>query len=254
MQESAGARTPLIAPDTIVALAAVVIASALAWWWLIAAHGGMSTPDAGMDAMPAMGWTPAYAVSMFVMWTIMMVAMMLPSALPMILLHARTAKDSRFATVAFASAYLAVWTGFSALATIAQWLLSEIGVLNEAMQLHSNVLAAVLLAGAGIYQLTPLKQLCLSHCRAPLTFLMQHWRPGVYGAIRMGLAHGAYCVGCCWFIMALLFAGGVMNLIWIALLAAFVMAERLLPFGDLVGKMAGVGAMGLAVYVLAAGT
>lgn len=248
--EGPGASTPLIARDTAIALAAVLIAGALAWWWLATAGTMPASADAGMASMPGMGWTPAYAFSMFVMWTIMMVAMMLPSAAPMILLHARTAKDNQIATAAFAASYLAVWIGFSALATGAQWLLSEAGWLGEAMQLQSRTLAAAVLAGAGLYQLTPLKQLCLSHCRSPLAYLMHHWRPGIEGAIRMGLSHGAYCVGCCWFIMALLFVGGVMNLAWIVVLAAFVMAERLLPFGDQVGKAAGVVALALSALML----
>lgn len=250
--DSTGAHTPLIARDTAVALIGVVLASSLAWWWLATSHAGTTTEGgADMDAMPAMGWTAAYAFSMFVMWTIMMVAMMLPSAAPMILLHARTAKDGKIATFAFAAAYLAVWTGFAALATAAQWLMSETGWLNDAMQLQSRALGAVLLVGAGLYQLTPLKQICLSHCRSPLSYMLHHWRPGFSGAISMGLGHGGYCVGCCWFVMALLFVGGVMNLAWIAGLAAFVMAERLLPFGDWVGRAAGIAALVLAASMLA---
>lgn len=248
-------RVSLVGRDTIVALGAIAVTSALAWWWLATSHAGMGAggsmePMPSMDAMGSQSWSPAYGFTVFLMWTIMMAAMMLPSAAPMIMLHARTAKDEKRATVAFAAAYLAVWTGFSALATAAQWLLSEVGWLNDAMQLQSRALSAALLAGAGLYQLTPIKQMCLSHCRSPLSFLLHHWRPGISGAIRMGLSHGAYCVGCCWFIMALLFVGGVMNLAWIATLAGFVMVERLLPFGDRVGKAAGVAALLLAAAVL----
>ena len=250
--EGPGANTPLIARDTAVALAAVVVAGALAWWWLAASSAmPMESGATGMDGMPGMGWSTAYAFSMFVMWTIMMVAMMLPSAAPMILLHARTAKDDKFATAAFAAAYIAVWTAFSAVATVAQWMLSEVGWLDDAMRLQSRSLAAVLLAGAGLYQLTPLKQFCLRHCRSPVAYLVHHWRPGTYGAVSMGLTHGAYCVGCCWFIMALLFVGGVMNLAWILVLTVFVLAERLFPFGDLVGKAAGAVALALAALMLA---
>lgn len=241
-------RKPLIARDSLAAAVAIALASLIAWWWLATSHTGM---DASAIAMPAKGWTPAYALSVFVMWTIMMLAMMLPSAAPMILLHARAAQGRGAATLAFAGAYLAVWTGFSLGATAAQWLLTESGALGETMQLHDRTFAAALLAAAGLYQLTPLKRICLSQCRAPLSYLMQNWRPHVSGAIRMGLAHGAYCVGCCWFVMALLFVGGVMNLGWVVALAAFVMAERLLPFGERVGQVAGVAALAAALYIIA---
>lgn len=245
--EGAETRLPLIARDTWVAAVAIALASVIAWWWLATSHLGM---DADVDPMTAMGWTPAYAFSVFLMWAIMMVAMMLPSAAPMILLHARAAQGRGAPTLAFAGAYLAVWTGFSAVATATQWLLTESGVLSETMRLHDRTLAAALFAAAGLYQLTPLKRICLSHCRTPLTYLIQHWRPHISGAIRMGLGHGAYCVGCCWFVMALLFVGGVMNLAWVVALAAFVMAERLLPFGERVGQIAGAVGLAAALYLV----
>lgn len=250
------ARPPLLTNDTIMALVAVTLASVLAWWWLIAqGHvGGSPGSDMagmpGMETMPTGAWTFAYALSVFAMWSIMMVAMMLPSAAPMILLHARAPGAQWLTTMTFTLSYLAVWTGFSAVATAGQWWLASNGWLNDEMQLHDNAIEAVLLAGAGLYQLTPLKQLCLRHCRSPLTYLLQHWQPGMVGAFRMGLGHGSWCVACCWFIMALLFVGGVMNIAWIAVLAAFVMIERLLPFGDVVGKAAGLASLAFAGYLL----
>jgi predicted metal-binding membrane protein len=120
------------------------------------------------------------------------------------------------------------------------------------MRFGNRVPGGVLLIGAGLYQLTPLKRLCLAKCRAPLQFLMTQWRPGYRGALGMGLRHGAYCVGCCWFVMALLFVGGVMNLVWVVAIAAFVLAEKLLPFGRRVGQIAGIGAIAAGVYFIAA--
>jgi len=191
------------------------------------------------------------------MWTIMMVAMMLPPAAPMILLYARVAQGSGRErtlppTLVFVGAYVAVWTGFSALAAATQWWLSTIGLVSDAMRFSDRTPGGVLLVAAGLYQLTPLKRLCLANCRTPLSFLTLHWRPGLGGALRMGLRHGAYCVGCCWFVMALLFVGGVMNLAWVVAIAAFVLAEKVLPFGERVGTAAGALAMATGAYFIAA--
>ena len=208
---------------------------------------GMPMDMPGMDMGPA-PWTPAYAFSVFLMWAIMMVAMMLPTALPMILLYARVAAQRETATAlpptfVFVAGYVAVWTAFSALAAGTQWGLTTLGVVNDAMRFDGRLAGGMLLIGAGAYQLTPLKRICLTHCRTPFEFLTLHWRPGTRGALGMGLNHGAYCVGCCWFVMALLFVGGVMHLGWVAAIAAFVLAEKVLPFGQRVGQAAGVVAM-----------
>ena len=209
----------------------------------MSAAGGMDMPGMGMDLGPP-SWTPAYAFSVFLMWTIMMVAMMLPSAAPMMLLYARVSvtraeRVGLSPTAVFVGAYVALWTAFSALAAATQWWLTTIGVVSDAMRIESRLVGGILLIAAGLYQLTPLKRLCLANCRTPFTFLTLHWRPGLAGALRMGLRHGAYCVGCCWFVMALLFVGGVMNLAWVVAIAAFVLAEKVLPFGELVGVGAG---------------
>ncbi len=208
--------------------------------------GGMSAGDMAGMAMPALGvWSATYAVLMFLMWTIMMVGMMLPAAAPMILLYDRVrerqeAKGASLAgTGVFALGYLAAWALFSLGATAAQWGLERAALLSPMMVSASPWLGGGLLILAGLYQWTPLKNACLVHCRSPITFLAHHSRPGRVGAFRMGLHHGLYCVGCCWVLMALLFVFGVMNLLWIAALAIFVLLEKVLPRGDLVGRASG---------------
>lgn len=237
--------------ETLIAGGGLLLATGLAWWWLAAGGGmgdmsmaGMTMDMPGMEMEPA-PWTPAYAFSVFLMWAIMMVAMMLPSALPMILLYARVAGQREAAgalppTFVFVGAYVAVWVAFSAIAAGAQWALTSIGMVNDAMRFGDRLPGGLLLIAAGLYQLTPLKRVCLSHCRSPFEFLTLHWRAGYRGALGMGLHHGAYCVGCCWFVMALLFVGGVMNLAWVAAIAAFVLAEKVLPVGPRVSQVAGV--------------
>jgi predicted metal-binding membrane protein len=208
---------------------------------------GMAMGDGMMVAMAPTTWTPGYAVLMFFMWWIMMMAMMLPSASPMILLFARVNRTQRdkgapyVPTGVFALGYLLVWALFSQVAVTAQWGLERSGLLSSMMASTSVILGGVLLIAAGVYQLTPLKYACLRHCRSPLFFISHHWRPGEWGALRMGFEHGAFCTGCCWFLMALLFYGGVMNLFWIIGLALFVLAEKVAPAGHWVGWMMGVG-------------
>jgi predicted metal-binding membrane protein len=178
-------------------------------------------------------WSAGYAFVVFLMWCVMMVAMMVPSAAPMVLIHAAMGRKQKDAdrllasTAIFVAGYLTVWTAFSAVATALQWGLQSLGVVTGMMEIASPVIAGLLLISAGLYQLTPLKRICLRHCQGPLTFILQHWRPGKGGAFRMGLEHGCYCVGCCWFLMMLLFVGGIMNLIWIAGIAVFVGIEKL---------------------------
>ena len=188
--------------------------AAMSGWWLPTAPPSSSTP-----------WTPTYWVIAFFMWAVMMVAMMLPSASPMVLLYARvvrqaesqgSARNASASVAAFASGYLTLWILFSALAVIAQFGLERTAALSAMMSSRSVLLSGMLLVAAGLYQLTPLKGACLRHCRGPAAFIAAHWRPGVAGAWRMGLSHGAYCVGCCAALMLLLFVGGVMNLLWIA--------------------------------------
>jgi predicted metal-binding membrane protein len=202
--------------------------------------------DMTMAAVAQMAWTPSYAVLMFFMWWVMMMAMMLPSAAPMILLFAMINRKQRdkgapyVPTGIFAAGYALVWGAFSLVAVAAQWGLESTGLLSSMMASTSVMLGAGLLMAAGIYQLTPLKHACLRHCRSPIFFITHHWRQGDLGALRMGIEHGAFCTGCCWFLMALLFYGGIMNLYWIVGLALFVLLEKTIPAGHWLGGLTGV--------------
>lgn len=237
-----------------VIVAALAALTVLAWLALLAGAGTGMDPFAMsgwlMPAMPPAApavWTPAYWLIVFFMWAAMMVAMMLPSAAPMVLLYARVVRHAeeqsrglraRPAIVAFASGYLSIWILFSLLAVLVQWGLERMGVMSAMMTLTWGTLSGALLIAAGLYQLTPLKAACLRHCRTPASFLATHWRKGVGGAWRIGLTHGLYCVGCCAVLMGLLFVGGVMNLIWIAGLTLLVAIEKLAPFGEAAMKTA----------------
>lgn len=234
--------------DRAVVVAALAGTIFFAWAWLFLGAGmemGSAGHGAGAITKPA-AWGPGYAALMVVMWATMMVAMMLPSAAPMILLFAaverrRAAQDGPFRrTTVFAAAYVFVWAAFSLAAAGAQWHLERTALLSPMMRTGSGILAGALFLAAGLYQLTPLKQACLRQCRSPLEFLARHWKPGYAGALAMGVRHGAFCVGCCWVAMALLFVGGVMNLLWIAALASFVLVEKCMPAGHVLGRGAGV--------------
>lgn len=230
----------------------------LSWYYLLIGAGtGMSTlamttwqfPPPVYRSMDAAGWPLTYWLIMLLMWWVMMIAMMVPSAAPMILLYARVYRhnlpavsrpSSLVPTGAFLAGYLLAWLCFSLVATGMQWGLERAGLVHGMMMWSSNhVLSAGFLLAAGIYQLSPLKSLCLDHCRSPAGFLSEHWRKGRAGALRMGIDHGLYCVGCCWFLMLLLFVGGAMNLVWIVGLAVLVLLEKLLPGGHRVGRVSG---------------
>jgi predicted metal-binding membrane protein len=213
---------------------------ALAWLYLWREAVSMAMP------MPAMaGMDPAALGMTFVMWTVMMAGMMLPSAAPTILLYgAMVRKHAERGMVlpavwVFVSGYLLAWAGFSLAAALLQAGLEHAALATPMMASTSTWLNGTLLLAAGVYQLTPLKDLCLSQCRNPVQFFMMHWRPGTAGALKMGSTHGAYCVGCCWMLMLLLFVVGVMNLAWVALIAAFIFVEKLLPAGRFTSRFAG---------------
>lgn len=211
--------------------------------------GGAAAPMAALPALMVMpiahAWTPIEAFGVFLMWSVMMVAMMLPAVSGMLLAFAainrrRRERDEPFvATAVFLGGYLLVWVGFSAVAATAQWALQSAALLSPMMVSTSPVLGGGLLIAAGLYQCTPLKNVCLAHCRSPMGFILSDWRDGRAGAVRMGLHHGLYCLGCCWVLMGLLFAAGVMNLVWVAAIAIFVAVEKLAPRGDIVGRVAG---------------
>lgn len=239
----------LLRRDRLIVLGTLCAVIAASWAYLLAGAGmGMSAvemtrmslmaePMLAGAAAETMPWTPGYAVVMFLMWWVMMIAMMLPGATPMILLFAAVNRGRRkhgnphVPTTLFAATYLLAWAGFSLAATVVHWLLSEAGMLAPGMVLSTPDQGAVLMIAAGLYQLTPIKQACVKHCRLPAAYLASHWRPGTRGALIMGLQHGVYCLGCCWFLMLLLFYGGVMNLYWITALAAYVLLEKAIPAG-----------------------
>ncbi|HEV2056704.1 MAG TPA: DUF2182 domain-containing protein [Methylomirabilota bacterium] len=229
--------------------ATLVVTALVAWLYLF--RLSVSMPDTDMADMPGMAmlrdhaWSLVDVVLLFVMWAVMMIAMMVPAAAPMVLTFAMVQRTRReqdraaIPTVVFLLGYAAVWTAYATAAALAQWRLHEAGLLSAAMASTSARLGGALLLVAGIFQWTPLKQACLAKCRSPLSFVMTEWRDGRAGAFVMGMRHGAYCVACCWALMALLFVAGVMNLLWVAGLAAFVLAERVLPGGPAVSRIAG---------------
>lgn len=224
--------------DRLGVLSTLVGGTTLAWIYLFRIADGMTGSSLPMAAMQLRPWGPADFVLIFLMWTVMMVAMMVPSAAPTVMIYAaiaRKAARDRTAvppTVVFLSGYLVLWTSFCLMATLAQWGLDRAALLSPMMVTTSPLIGSGLLAAAGVYQITPVKRACLKHCRSPAHFLSEHWRAGITGTFRMGLEHGVFCLGCCWVLMGLLFVGGVMNLFWIAAIATFVFAEKVIPLPD----------------------
>jgi len=237
-------------------LAAIAAITALSWLYLI--RMPMMPADLGAAGSRLLSMLPPKFADLwltFMMWAVMMVAMMLPSASPMILTYAamrrRQPDGSAFAPWIFAAAYFVIWTLFSVVATVGQFLFDKASLISAASR-ATWIFAMVLLALAGLYQLTPLKNSCLAHCRSPLGFFMTEWRDGASGAFTMGIKHGVQCLGCCGMLMGLLFVFGVMNLIWIAALSVLVLLEKLSPFGHRIAHISGAamlaGAILLAVY------
>jgi predicted metal-binding membrane protein len=247
----------------IVCLAAMTL---LSWAYVVAGAGtGMSLwamtsaslfphrmAELPMDSMPMQpgAWMPGYWIIMLLMWWVMMIAMMTPSAAPMILLYGRATRYAQAGerlrqgavpTAAFAGGYLLAWLGFSVIATLLTWALETTALISAiTMSSISAWLSAAILILAGLYQLSPPKHVCLQRCRNPADFLSRHWRPGRSGALRMGLEHGLFCIGCCWVLMALLFVGGIMNVLWIGMLALFVVLEKVAPHGASFARLGGI--------------
>jgi predicted metal-binding membrane protein len=242
---------------TRLALGATLLAlSALAWGWLYPMH---MAPMAGVlvDYPPieAMPWSASKALFLFAMWAVMMAGMMIPSAMPMALAVERIGRGrgdggGLAGTAAFVLAYVVVWTGFSAIATAAQWAADRHGLLSAMMASANPFLSGGVLIAAGLFQFTPLKHACLNRCRSPMGFLLTEWRPGPGGAFVTGLRHGAFCVGCCWVLMALLLVFGSMNLLAAAGLAALVFAEKALPGGPVIARVFGLGCAAAGGWVL----
>jgi predicted metal-binding membrane protein len=221
-------------------------ATILAWIYLVWMARDMTTPDAlCMAAMQIQNWNSGYFWMMFSMWAIMMVGMMVPSAAPMILIYAAVARKAEkqgvpiASTGSFTAGYIFMWTVFSFFVTLVQWQLDKTDLLSPMMVANNPKLGAGLLIAAGIYQWLPVKDNCLKHCRSPFHFISTHWRTGNFGAFMMGVSHGAFCIGCCWLLMLLLFVGGVMNILWISAITIFVLLEKVLPWGDQGGKFIG---------------
>lgn len=232
--------------DSGIVLFCVAVIILGACWYTIAGIGmNMTAIDMTRMAGPVgnpmrmateVHWTPTYTILIFLMWWVMMIAMMTPSAAPTVLLFTalkRVGPDAARSTrlsLFFLAGYLVAWAVFSAMATAGQWGLELIGLSDGPMMtIQSQVFAGCVLIAAGVYQMSSLKSACLRHCRSPARFLAEHNRPGTYGAFRTGALHGAYCLGCCWALMLLLFVGGVMNLYWIVGIAIYVALEKLLP-------------------------
>lgn len=218
--------------------AGLLAITGLSWTYLLSGAGvSMNAPEMNMLDH---AWSLYQWIIIFMMWWIMMIAMMLPGAAPTILLYARVTRHTQkniqathttIPVIAFVSGYLFSWLLFSIIATILHWLLSQNNWLSLNMFTINNWLSGGLLIAAGFYQLTPLKAACLKHCQSPAEFITGHMKGGHLGAFQMGIEHGFFCVGCCWSLMLLLFVGGVMNLLWIAILTLFVLSEKILTHG-----------------------
>lgn len=271
--------------DRAVVTVALVIIAVLAWAYVLWLAADMTAPDvaapgaaagdmAGMDmsgmnmggmdmgatATPGFRvWAPADFAFIFAMWAVMMVGMMTPSVAPMLLLYAGVGRQARASgrpiasTAWFFTGYLLVWVAFSVAATSAQWLLADLTLLSPTMATNSRILAGLVLVAVGLYQWTPLKAVCLRQCQAPIAFLASHggFRSDPLGALRFGAGHGAYCLGCCWALMALLFVGGVMNVLWIAGIAILILLEKTVPAGQLIPRISGVLMAGAGLWLLA---
>lgn len=234
----------LLRRDRVIVVFGLAVTIAISWLYLFQG-AGMEAAGGMAAAMAPANWSAGYAAIMFVMWAVMMVAMMLPGAIPMILLFTNIARrrqrpEAAALTGAFAAGYVVAWGGFSLGAVGVQYLMAEAAVISPMMHTTNVALAGAILIGAGIWQWTPLKDTCLRHCRSPLNFLLRDWRDGASGAFAMGLHHGGYCLGCCWVLMLLLFVGGVMNMLWIAGLALYVLLEKVMPAGRWLGRLAGL--------------
>lgn len=265
--------------DRLVIIIALAVITVISWYYIVFLSSEMKTPNmaampgmSGMSNMPAMSnmsdsyhtmampttehWSAYEFLMMFVMWSVMMVAMMLPSAAPLLLLFAsinrkRQQQNNPYVSTSyFLAGYLLVWAGFSIAATGLQWLFQYFRLLSPMMVTTNAVAGSIILFGAGIFQFTPLKNKCLTRCRTPIDFVTRHWKEGSVGALRMGLEHGSFCLGCCWILMCVLFVTGIMNVLWIALISFFVLLEKVVPKGLIVSRIAGIVLIVNAVWLL----
>jgi predicted metal-binding membrane protein len=244
-----GARTPVVV--------LLVLVPVVSWTWIVIMARDMYGPMTGASAWMMTGqWDMPHLLLLWAMWTVMMTGMMLPSAAPLVVLYGVAARrsapqTSARQTYALAAGYLLTWTAFSLGATALQRALSSLLLISPMMEAANSRVSAALLIVAGVYQWTPWKDACLHSCQSPVSFLIGRWRNGGYGAFRMGLEHGLFCVGCCWSLMLLLFAGGVMNLVVIIVLTAFVAFEKLVPAGRMGARTSGVLLIAAGCWMLA---
>src|SRR5207249_8038941 len=226
----------LLKRDRVIIVSGLLLISALAWLYILYLYRQMSFMDmsALLFAMPMTpAWTTTDFILLFLMWFVMMIAMMTPSVAPLILIFAMVNRQRRqqnrpFVKTAYLiTGYFLVWAAFNVVATSLQWLLQQISLLNPEMKTTNRILGSVILITAGIFQFTPLKHTCLQNCRTPLEFIHRHWREGKKGALIMGIQNGFYCLGCCGMLMVLLFVAGIMNLLWVAIIALFVLVEKI---------------------------
>ncbi len=234
-------RADVVSRDRLVIGLGIALAATAAWAYTFYEARRMNVTGVchcvglKMGGADLASWSASSILPLFIMWAVMMLAMMLPTAMPMLLTFAAVARNRRKAdrpyvpVAIFAGGYIAIWSVFSVVAAVAQWWLHRTALLSPMMASSSDLMAGALLLAAGLFQFTPWKQSCVIRCRAPLDFIMTGWREGPRGAFRMGIEHGAFCAGCCWALMALLFVLGVMNILWIAALTIVVAAEKLLP-------------------------
>jgi predicted metal-binding membrane protein len=255
---SDGAIETILKRDRIVIIVALVVLSLVSWGYLFYDEWRMRTTGSccKLAEVDLRHWLSLDLLLLFVMWSIMMVAMMAPTAAPMVLTFAsvnrrrRQSQKPYVSTGFFLLGYLLAWTLFSAVATAAQWALHGAALLSPTMVSTSAALGAGILIAAGIFQLTPLKNMCLSHCRDPLSFIMTEWREGGRGAILMGLRHGGFCLGCCWILMLLLFVTGVMNLLWVGIITVFVLLEKIAPAPRWISRISGLAMIAWGLWIL----
>ena len=246
--------------DRVLITTCILLLTALAWAYLVVLHRQMSASAETDAAMAKMGmimdapWRASDVLFTFTMWAVMMVGMMSIAATPVLLLFAgmqpgRGERGVSMAVVLFGVGYIAVWLGFSVSAALAQWALHETALLSATMAASSAGVGGAILIAAGAYQLTPAKGACLRRCQSPLGFLLANWRDGATGALKMGLRHGSYCLGCCWALMCVLFAVGVMNLAWVGILTAFILLEKTGRMGATVARVGGIALIAFGVFV-----
>ena len=257
MTES-GSLAFILKKDRFVVLAALVILCFLSWLYIIYLYNQMHPMDmdAFLFAMPmTSNWSWTDFVLLFLMWFVMMIAMMTLSVAPLVLIFTSINRKLQLQQNPFVSSgyllsgYFLVWAAFSLFATILQWLLQRVSLLNPEMITTSRILGGIIFILAGVFQFTPLKNTCLNTCRSPIAFIHQYWKDGKRGALQMGMQNGIYCLGCCWILMILLFVSGIMNILWIAIISLFVLIEKVLP-SKVISSIAGIALIAYGIVVL----